>query len=153
MKKQLIKHIYKYQKSDLNRGVKYIKKLNKYTVYINKDRKCYYIGTYLTNEEAGMAYDLKAIEIYGDDAITNYKHHKGTTIKECLEIKKKERLFKILNKINNKINIKIRKKKRYTFNLIKKVKKKTIKNNYISPDIFINMNEDEKLNYLRTGKI
>lgn len=154
MKKQLIKHIYKYQKSDLNRGVKYVKRLNKYTVYINKDRKCYYVGTYLTNEEAGMAYDLKAIEMYGDDAITNYKQHKGITIKECIEMKKKERLYKILNKINNKININMKKIKKYAFNKIKKIKKKKIiKNNYISPDIFINMDEEEKLNYLRTGKI
>jgi hypothetical protein len=151
MKKQLIKYIYKYLKSDLNRGVKYVKKLNRYTVYINKDRKCYYIGTYLTNEEAGYAYDLKAIEMYGDDAITNYKHHKGTTIKEYLEMKKQNRLLKILNKINNKLNIKQKQLKRNAFNLIKKIKKKKV--SYINPELFVNLTEEEKLIYLRTGNI
>jgi hypothetical protein len=151
MKHQLIKHIYKYLKSDINRGVKYVKKINRYTVYINKDRKCYYIGTYLTNEEAGMAYDLKAIEMYGDNAITNYKHHKGTTIKEYILMKKQERLYKLLNKINNRLIIRIKKSKRNAFNLIKNTKKK--KDNYIHPDLFVSLSEEEKLIYLRTGKI
>jgi hypothetical protein len=151
MKHQLIKHIYKYLKSDINRGVKYVKKINRYTVYINKDRKCYYIGTYLTNEEAGMAYDLKAIEMYGDNAITNYKHHKGTTIKEYILMKKQERLNKLLNKINNRLIIRIKKSKRNAFNLIKNTKKK--KDNYIHPDLFVSLSEEEKLIYLRTGKI
>jgi hypothetical protein len=151
MKHQLIKHIYKYLKSDINRGVKYVKKINRYTVYINKDRKCYYIGTYLTNEEAGMAYDLKAIEMYGDNAITNYKHHKGTTIKEYILMKKQERLYKLLNKINNRLIIRIKKSKRNAFNLIKNTRKK--KENYINPDLFVSLSEEEKLIYLRTGKI
>jgi hypothetical protein len=154
MKRELIKHINKYLKSDINRGVKFDKKINKYTAYINKEGKCYYIGSYITNEEAGNAYDLKAIELYGDDAMTNYKQHKGTTIKEYLEIKRQKKLFKILNKINNRIDKRITKinKQRLKNSLktMKKLKRKE-KHIYINPDLFVNMTEEEKLIYLRTG--
>jgi hypothetical protein len=148
MKKQLIKHIYKT--NGLNRGIKYNNITKKYNVYIQKDKKCYYVGTYKTNEEAGMAYDLKAIEIYGDDAITNYKHHKGITIKEYIQQKNKKRLSFLLNKINKRLTKNIYKIKKYSFN---KIKGFDYKNENLDPDIFVKMTFEEKLIYLRTGKI
>ena len=148
MKKQLIKHINKT--SGLNRGIKYNHNTNKYNVYIQKDKKCYYVGTYYSNEEAGVAYDLKAIEMYGDDAITNYKHHKGTTIKEYIQQRNKKRLLFLLNKINKKLSKNIYKLKKYSFNKIKELDGKV---DNLDPDIFIKMSFEEKLVYLRTGKI
>lgn len=38
---------------------------------IKKDRKSNPLGTFDTKEEAGKAYDMKAIEYWGDKAITN----------------------------------------------------------------------------------
>lgn len=42
-----------------------------YYSHINKDKKRYYLGVYKTEEEAGVAYNKKAIELYGDYAFLN----------------------------------------------------------------------------------
>jgi hypothetical protein len=58
-------------KSSKYRGVSYKKKLNKWLAVIYKDYKEIYVGIYKTEEEAALAYNIKAIEIHGDKAILN----------------------------------------------------------------------------------
>lgn len=53
--------------SKLPRGVMLNK--GKYTAYIDKQNKRYYLGTYNTIEEAKLIRDNKAIELYGEFAL------------------------------------------------------------------------------------
>lgn len=54
-------------------GVFYLHSNNKYIATVSKDNIEFKLGTYRTQEEAGMAYDKAAIELYGDDVLTNKK--------------------------------------------------------------------------------
>lgn len=62
-----------YENKSGLRGVTHVKskKSNCWRAQIKKDRKTYALGYYATREEAGKIYDLKAIEFWGDEAITN----------------------------------------------------------------------------------
>lgn len=52
----------------------YLRKNGKYTAYINKDNKRYWLGTYETIKEASDVYDHKALEFFGEFAcLNNYK--------------------------------------------------------------------------------
>ena len=43
----------------------------RFVASIKKDKKLYHLGTYKTEEEAGLAYNKKAKELYGDIAFQN----------------------------------------------------------------------------------
>ncbi len=58
---------YKQRTSSKFRGVKHVKQYNKWEAVINKDKKSYYIGRYKTEIEAAIAYNQKAIELYGEN--------------------------------------------------------------------------------------
>jgi hypothetical protein len=56
------------------RGITYCnsgQRRKRWTAQITKDYKHIFIGNFLTKEEAALAYNKKAIEIYGDDAVLN----------------------------------------------------------------------------------
>lgn len=48
------------------------KKFGNYEVNIRNNNTRIYCGTYITAEEAAKAYDIKAIELYGNDAVINF---------------------------------------------------------------------------------
>jgi hypothetical protein len=52
------------------RGVCFNRKQNKYTSYINYEKR-YHLGTFETEKEAAEAYNKKAIEFYGKNARLN----------------------------------------------------------------------------------
>lgn len=52
----------------------YLRENGKYTAYISKDNKRYWLGTYETIKEASDVYDCKALEFFGEFAcLNNYK--------------------------------------------------------------------------------
>ena len=57
------------------RGITFLKKVKgkKWRAQIKRDRKTYSLGCFDTKEEAAKAYDSKATEFWGEDAITNEK--------------------------------------------------------------------------------
>ena len=46
---------------------------NKYAAFIGKDYKRFYLGSFNNVTDAAKAYDKKAVELYGSDALTNEK--------------------------------------------------------------------------------
>lgn len=59
------------------RGVYYSKHHKGYTVTITKDNKTHFVGTFENEVDAAKAYDKKAIELFGPDAMTNKKILEG----------------------------------------------------------------------------
>jgi len=53
------------------KGVCYHKRINKWQSYINNKRKRIHIGYFETDREAGIAYNKKAKELFGDFALIN----------------------------------------------------------------------------------
>lgn len=53
------------------KGVCWDKSRNAYYVYICKDRHTYHVGRFETKEEAALAYNKKAIELFGENAWLN----------------------------------------------------------------------------------
>lgn len=66
-------------KSSKYKGVYWNKKEHKWYVQIkNKKFGNIFLGVFDNEEEAGRAYDLKAIEIHGEFAVLNFKYNNGT---------------------------------------------------------------------------
>lgn len=53
------------------KGVSFHKKTQKWQVSITKNNKSYYIGLFKSQEEAAKAYNIKALELFGDFANLN----------------------------------------------------------------------------------
>jgi len=53
------------------KGVSFFKARGKYRAYINKDRKRYELGLFEKKEDAALAYNEKAIELFGEFARLN----------------------------------------------------------------------------------
>lgn len=54
------------------KGVSYYEgKTKPYRACVTIDRKSIWLGSFSTEEEAGLAYDTKIIELYGENAVTN----------------------------------------------------------------------------------
>lgn len=59
-------------KTSKYKGVCFVKRINKWEAYCNRaDKKGKYIGIFNTEKEAGLAYNEKARELYGDLAYQN----------------------------------------------------------------------------------
>lgn len=58
--------------SSIYKGVGYHKDRRKYQAYISLNRKKIYLGLFVTEEEAAIAYDLKAEELFGEYANLNF---------------------------------------------------------------------------------
>jgi IMP cyclohydrolase len=52
-------------------GVIYHSQLNKWQARIKKDHKSYYLGVYVEEKDAAIAYNKKATELYGEKANLN----------------------------------------------------------------------------------
>jgi group I intron endonuclease len=52
-------------------GVCWNRNKNKWQATIKKNKKCYNLGMFLSEEEAALAYNKKAIELYGENANIN----------------------------------------------------------------------------------
>lgn len=53
------------------KGVSLLKESGRYRAYINKNRIRYELGIFLTKEEAALAYNRKAVELFGEYARLN----------------------------------------------------------------------------------
>jgi hypothetical protein len=62
------------------KGICYRKRSNKYEPKICYKNKIYYLGTYITPEEAAEAYNKKAIELFGEYACLNIIPEKKTVL-------------------------------------------------------------------------
>lgn len=85
-------------------GVKIKAKRNGYEAHLTFQRKYVYIGYFSDPKEAAIAYDKKAIEIYGKDAqtnfpISNYEIPEKPTIATCepMEFVRKKNMFKCMD--------------------------------------------------------
>jgi len=56
------------------RGVTFRKNANKWVVMIIANKKKYWVGTFINEEDAAKAYDSKAKELYGQFANLNFKN-------------------------------------------------------------------------------
>lgn len=54
------------------KGVSFLKDRKKFRAYIVKDSKQYYLGDYINKEDAALAYNTKAKELYGEYARLNH---------------------------------------------------------------------------------
>jgi hypothetical protein len=61
------------------KGVTFNSRYNRYIARITINHVEIYLGCFITAEDAAHAYDTKAVELYGTNALTNKKIH-GTTI-------------------------------------------------------------------------
>jgi hypothetical protein len=57
--------------SSIYKGVSYKKKNNKWQAYITKDQKRIYIGYFVNEKDAALAYNKKAMELFGEYANLN----------------------------------------------------------------------------------
>lgn len=69
---RVIKNMLKREHSSKYRGVSYHKKTKKYQASIGTSSKHTYIGLYTTPEQAAVAYDKKATELWGTKAVLNF---------------------------------------------------------------------------------
>lgn len=53
------------------KGVHFISRLNKFAAQIKKSGKCKWLGTYVSAEDAALAYDLECECLHGEFAVTN----------------------------------------------------------------------------------
>jgi len=56
------------------KGVTYFKRDGRYRAYIKIDQKQYHLGYFNTKEEAAIAYNNKAAEVFGEFALLNNIH-------------------------------------------------------------------------------
>ena len=61
----------RYNYSSKYKGVSYAKERRKWRAYIKKDGKTYFAGSFLREKDAGISYNEKAREIYGELAYQN----------------------------------------------------------------------------------
>ncbi|MFX0181968.1 MAG: AP2 domain-containing protein [Candidatus Hodarchaeota archaeon] len=59
------------EKSSKYKGVYWSKSKKKWQAYIKKNNKRYHIGTFTEEDEAGLAYNRKALELFGEFACLN----------------------------------------------------------------------------------
>lgn len=64
------------------KGVTICKRDNIIYAKVNHDGKTYYLGAFKTEEEAGKAYDRKALELFGEFAYLNFPELKEQYLKE-----------------------------------------------------------------------
>ncbi len=69
-------------------GVTYHKRDNIYEAYITKDKKRYYLGRFETDTSAAIAYNIKATELFGENAKLNLIDKEDNII-EPIKYKKK----------------------------------------------------------------
>lgn len=67
------------------KGVKFDRKLNKYVARISYNYKNYYIGVYVKGEDAALAYNIKAKELYGDFVDKNKTPTNSTLVSEKMK--------------------------------------------------------------------
>ena len=58
-------------------GVSFVKKLEKWSATIMKNRKRIYLGLFISEIDAALAYNVKAIELYGENAKLNIIENGG----------------------------------------------------------------------------
>ena len=109
-KKQELTEVIKDEKQELTEvikdpkytGMSYHKKSEKWRVVIQKDGKRYAVGAYTNQDQAALAYNIKMMELYGDEAKLNIvpDHIKLTTIIKTRK-PKKYRGIRYIKKQNN----------------------------------------------------
>jgi hypothetical protein len=82
--KKIIKKIKRENCSTKLLGVTYHKRDNTYEAYITKEKKRYYLGRFAKDTDAAQAYNLKAIELFGENATLNIIDEKNISI-ECIK--------------------------------------------------------------------
>jgi hypothetical protein len=93
------------------KGVHFAKNVNKYNACISKNNIDYNLGYFDDEVKAGLAYNLKAIELFGENANINkldiseelYEQYKNDIIKKWNEPKKYNGVHKFLNEYKGKI--------------------------------------------------
>lgn len=66
------KQVKRYPRKEGLRGVNFNKKRNRWETHIQKNNNRYYLGSFDHENQAAKAYDKKAYELYGDEAILNF---------------------------------------------------------------------------------
>lgn len=68
--------------SNQYRGISWTPKLNKWTAKIKSDKKLVHLGVFIDEEQAALAYDIAAIQIFGYDAVLNFPSRNAVPTKE-----------------------------------------------------------------------